>query len=94
MSDIIDQNFRDLISLFTRHGAEFLVVGAHSLAAHDVPRSTGDIDLWVAQHPKTPLGSGGLCWSSVLRWEILKSLILPRHVLAYTSASRQGVSMC
>lgn len=28
-------------------GAEFMVVGAHALAAHGVPRATGDIDIWV-----------------------------------------------
>jgi hypothetical protein len=26
---------------------EFLVVGAHALAAHGVPRATGDLDIWV-----------------------------------------------
>jgi hypothetical protein len=28
-------------------GADFLVVGAHALAAHGLPRATGDIDIWV-----------------------------------------------
>jgi len=28
-------------------GAEFLIVGAHALAAHGVPRATGDLDIWV-----------------------------------------------
>ena len=28
-------------------GARFLVVGAHALAIHGVPRATGDLDVWV-----------------------------------------------
>jgi hypothetical protein len=28
-------------------GAEYLVVGAHALAAHGRPRATGDLDIWV-----------------------------------------------
>jgi hypothetical protein len=28
-------------------GADFIVVGAYALAAHGLPRATGDIDVWV-----------------------------------------------
>ena len=28
-------------------GAEYLLVGAYAMAAHGVPRATGDIDVWV-----------------------------------------------
>jgi len=31
---------------------EFLVVGAHALAAHGVPRATGDLDLWINRSPE------------------------------------------
>jgi len=40
-------DFRDILVAFTRSGVEYLVVGAHALAAHGVPRVTGDLDLWV-----------------------------------------------
>lgn len=30
----------------------FLVVGAHALAAHGVPRTTGDLDIWVDTAPE------------------------------------------
>jgi hypothetical protein len=33
-------------------GAEFLLVGAHALAAHGVPRATGDMDVWVRPTPE------------------------------------------
>jgi hypothetical protein len=40
-------DFRDLLSGFIAGGVRFLVVGAHALAAHGVPRVTGDLDVWV-----------------------------------------------
>ena len=40
-------DFRDLLSEFNAHGVEYLVVGAHALAAHGRVRATGDLDVWV-----------------------------------------------
>lgn len=40
-------DFHDLLAAFSACGVRFLVVGAHALAAHGVPRVTGDLDLWV-----------------------------------------------
>lgn len=40
-------DYRDLLMAFVEHGVRFLVVGAHALAAHGVPRVTGDMDVWV-----------------------------------------------
>jgi len=39
--------FSDLLSTFTAHGVEYLVVGAHALAAHGHVRATKDLDVWV-----------------------------------------------
>jgi len=33
-------------------GVEFLIVGAHALAAHGIPRATGDLDVWVRATPE------------------------------------------
>lgn len=40
-------DFRDMLAAFVANDVRFLVVGAHALAAHGVPRVTGDLDLWV-----------------------------------------------
>ncbi|MGH6884662.1 MAG: hypothetical protein ACREGK_01135, partial [Geminicoccales bacterium] len=40
-------DFRDLLSAFNAHGVDYLVVGAHALAAHGHVRATGDLDVWV-----------------------------------------------
>jgi hypothetical protein len=44
-------DFRDLLAEFNAHGVEFLVVGAHALAAHGLIRATKDLDLWVRPEP-------------------------------------------
>lgn len=40
-------DFKDLLSEFNDHGVEYLVVGAHALAAHGHVRATKDLDVWV-----------------------------------------------
>lgn len=40
-------DFRDLLCAFNAQGVEFLVVGAHALAAHGLVRATRDFDVWV-----------------------------------------------
>jgi hypothetical protein len=44
---LLNQDFKDLLSTFNEHGVEFLVVGAHALAAHGFIRATKDFDVWV-----------------------------------------------
>ena len=45
------EDFHDVLTELVRSGARFLVVGAHALSAHGVPRATVDLDLWVAPDP-------------------------------------------
>lgn len=44
-------DFKDLLSAFNAHRVEYLVVGAHALAAHGHVRATGDLDVWVRSDP-------------------------------------------
>ncbi len=43
----MNRDFLDMLSALSAAGVEYLLVGAHALAAHGVPRATGDIDIWV-----------------------------------------------
>ena len=43
----MNPDFRDLLAAFNAHGVEYLVVGAHALAAHGHVRATKDLDVWV-----------------------------------------------
>ncbi len=44
---MVNRDFRDLLAVFNAHGVEYLVVGAHALAAHGHVRATKDLDVWV-----------------------------------------------
>ena len=43
----MNRDFRDLLAEFNAHEVEYLVVGAHALAAHGHVRATKDLDVWV-----------------------------------------------
>src|SRR4051812_14740925 len=43
----MSRDFAEMLSALSAAGAEYLVVGAHALAAHGYPRATGDLDIWV-----------------------------------------------
>ncbi len=47
----MNEDFLDILRALCATGAHFLVVGAHALAGHGVPRATGDLDLWVDISP-------------------------------------------
>lgn len=44
---MLNKDFKEFIESLRSSGVEFLVVGAHALAAHGKPRYTGDLDIWV-----------------------------------------------
>ena len=48
----MNRDFRDLLAEFNAHDVEFLIVGAHALAAHGHVRATEDLDVWVRPEPK------------------------------------------
>jgi hypothetical protein len=43
----VHSDYKDLLAAFNAHGVEYLVVGAHALAAHGQVRATKDLDVWV-----------------------------------------------
>lgn len=44
-------DFHDVLRALVDHDVRFLVVGAHALAAHGIPRATQDLDLWIDGTP-------------------------------------------
>jgi len=43
----LNRDFIDILAALIAHEVRFLVVGAHALAVHGVPRATGDLDIWI-----------------------------------------------
>lgn len=48
----VNSDFVDFLAALLSAEARFLVVGAHALAVHGVPRATGDIDVWIDRAPE------------------------------------------
>jgi hypothetical protein len=48
---MLNPDFRDILSAFNAQHVDYLVVGAYAVAAHGLPRATGDIDLWIRPSP-------------------------------------------
>ncbi len=44
---IMRDDFMEFISLLSKNNADFVIVGAHALAFHGIPRYTGDIDILI-----------------------------------------------
>lgn len=42
-----DDDWTDALAALAGAGARFLVVGAHAMAVHGVPRGTQDLDVWI-----------------------------------------------
>jgi hypothetical protein len=48
---MLNRDYAEMLQCLMKHGVEYLVVGAYALAGHGLPRSTGDIDIWVRPDP-------------------------------------------
>ena len=47
----MNEDFLDLLRCLLETGARFLIVGAHALVVHGIPRATGDLYVWVDRTP-------------------------------------------
>ena len=48
----IQQDFKELLELFSKHRVEYMIVGGYALAFHGAPRYTGDMDIYVKPDAK------------------------------------------
>jgi len=48
----VNDDWFDLLGALLDADARFLVVGAHAMAAHGVPRGTQDLDVWIEPSPE------------------------------------------
>jgi glycine cleavage system aminomethyltransferase T len=60
----VNEDFRDLLGALLAAEARFLVVGAHAMAVHSVPRATGDLGVWIA----ADAANAARVWSALLRF--------------------------
>jgi len=43
----LDRDFREFVSLLNARNVRYLIVGGYAVAAHGLPRYTGDFDTWI-----------------------------------------------
>jgi predicted nucleotidyltransferase len=51
----LDSDFNEFVALFEAHDVRFMIVGGYALAAHGLPRATGDLDAWIWIDPQNAL---------------------------------------
>lgn len=61
---MLNPDYKDILSIFNGENVKYLVVGAYALAAHGLPRATGDIDLWVRRDPD----NAGAVWRALAKF--------------------------
>lgn len=61
---MLNPDYRDILSTFNEEDVDYLIVGAYALAAHGLPRATGDIDIWVQSHAE----NAPRVWQALVRF--------------------------
>ncbi len=79
---MVNPDFRDLLAELNANGVEYLIVGAHALAAHGHIRATKDLDVWVRPDSVNA--------SRVLR--ALRAFGAPLHDLNEEDLARPGLT--
>ena len=60
----MNEDFLDFLAALVERRARFLVVGAHAMAVHGVPRATGDLDVWIDRSG----GNAARVWEALLQF--------------------------
>jgi hypothetical protein len=78
---MLNPDFRDMLSALSAESADFLLVGAYALAAHGLPRATGDMDIWIRCSPD----------NARRVWQALRQYGAPLGDLSVADLGRPGV---
>jgi Nucleotidyl transferase of unknown function (DUF2204) len=71
-------------------GADFLVVGAHAMAAHGYPRATGDLDIWV----RPTKGNADQVWRAIEQFGAPRRDVSPADFCTPDVVFQIGVEPC
>jgi hypothetical protein len=77
----MNRDFAEMLAELSAAGAEFLLIGAHAMAAHGHPRATGDLDLWVRPSPE----------NATRVWSALRRFGAPLGDLTLDELARPGI---
>lgn len=77
----MNRDFAEILAALSEAGADYLVVGAHAMAAHQRPRATGDLDIWVRATPE----------NATRVWQALTRFGAPLGELSLADLSSPGI---
>ena len=77
----MNPDYKELLVAFNAHQVEYIVVGAHALAAHGHVRATKDLDVWMRPSPENAKRVFGA----------LRSFGAPLHDLTEADLATSGV---
>jgi hypothetical protein len=86
----MNRDFVEMLSVLNAEGVEYLVVGAHALAAHGHPRATGDLDVWV----RPSAGNAARVWKALARFGAPLRELRPADLEAPGLVFQIGVVPC
>ena len=85
---LLNSDFRDILSAFCEEKVEFMLVGAYAVAAHGLPRATGDIDLWI----KCSEENAGRVWTALTKFGAPLGNLSTRDFLTSGTVVQLGVT--
>jgi hypothetical protein len=85
---LLNSDFRDILSAFCEEKVEFMLVGAYAVAAHGLPRATGDIDLWIQPSPE----NAERVWAALTRFGAPLNDLSERAFITLGTVVQLGVS--
>jgi len=84
----MNRDFAEILSALSAAGAEYLVVGAHALAAHGRPRATGDLDIWI----RPTAANAEKVWAALVRFGAPLSALRKEDLQTPQTVFQIGVS--
>jgi len=87
-NQLLNSDFRDILSAFCEEKVEFMLVGAYAVAAHGLPRATGDIDLWVKCSEK----NAERVWAAIMNFGAPLANISKRDFITRGNVVQIGVT--
>jgi hypothetical protein len=49
----LTEDFKEFLTLLNDNGVEYLLIGGYAVGYYGYPRTTADMDIWIAIHPDT-----------------------------------------
>lgn len=48
----LTEDFKEFLTLLNENGVEYLLIGGYAVGYYGYPRTTADMDIWIAIHPE------------------------------------------